>query len=329
MTYRLFALLLLFALSAAAQIDNGVDNRARSVTVRVLFPGTATCDPQSRVSLMSATGVPLGESSLRGDCRAEFSGVPRGTYRLLISGHGGSDASSEKFEVNAEETQDLDVRINSPATPGSQAGSGPGGALIAAAQLKVPKEAKKEFARANDLMAAENWPKAMERLNHAITIYPEFVDAYNNLGVVYARMGDRAHERDVLLRAISLDDHYAPAYANLARADIAEHNLANAEMLLDKATAIDPTDAITLVLLASVELRTQHFDRVIETCSRAHATKQPQHTMAHYIAALAYEHLNRLPDAMAELRAFLNEEADGPQAAAARKEMAALRAVMR
>jgi tetratricopeptide (TPR) repeat protein len=328
MTYRVCVLLLLFVFPVAAQLDNGVPSRARSVKVRMVFPNGGTCDSQTRVSLLSATGTSFGETSIRGDCTVEFSNVPNGIYRLNISGPGGNDSGSEKFEVSSQDIQDLEVRVNPPAKADSETRTAQGGALVPVADLNIPKKAKKEFARASDSMAVENWMQAAERLNQAIAIDPQFVDAYNNLGVVYARLGDRPHERDVLQKAISLNDHYAPAYVNLARADIAEQNFPHAEMLLNKATAIDPADVITLVLLANVELRTRHFDQVIDTCGRAHSSNQPQHSMVHYIAALAYEQQNRLTDALAELKVFLKEEVDGPRATAARKEMAALRTAM-
>jgi tetratricopeptide (TPR) repeat protein len=328
MTYRLFVVFLLFVTPAVAQFDNAQSNQSRSVKVRVVLPEGSACDNQTHVSLVSGMGVTMGETSTQGDCSAEFPNVPKGTYHLLVSGHGSGEAGSESFEVGTQDTQEFEVRVNPSAKSDREATNGPGGALVAASELNIPKKAKKEFDRANDSMAVENWSQALERLNRAVTIYPGYVDAYNNLGVVYARVGDRAHEREVLQKAISLNDHYAPAYVNLARADIAEQKFAHAETLLDRATAIDPTDVITMVLLANVELRTRHFAQVIDTCGRAHANGQVQHSTVHYLAALAYEQQNRLPDALAELKLFLKEEADGPQATAARKEMAALRAVM-
>jgi len=327
MTHRLFVVFLLFVLPAAAQFDNSQSNQSRSVRVRVILPEGNACDNQTRVALVSRMGVPMGEASAHGDCNVEFPNVPKGTYHLVVSGQGGGEAGSESFEVDAQDTQQFEVRVN-PAAKSDGATNVAGGPLVSASELNIPKKARKEFARAGDSMAVENWSQALERLNQAVAIYPQYVDAYNNLGVVYARMGDRAHEREVLQKAVSLNDHYAPAYVNLARADIAEQKFAHAEPLLDKATAIDPTDVITMVLLANVELRTRHFAKVIDTCGRAHATRQPQHSTVHYLAALAYEQENRLTEAMAELKTFLKEEVDGPQATAARKEMAALRAVM-
>jgi len=325
MTYRLFAVFLLLTTAAVAQINNDSSDR-RAVRIQLVMPQGKICDSQTRAVLVSTAGLSIGEAFTDGGCTVEYSSVPNGSYHLVVSGNGVAESGSESFEVGSQDNQTFEVRVNPPPKSGSAAKNG--GTLVSAAELNIPKKAKKEFDRAGDSMAAENWPQAIEHLNQAIAIDPEFVDAYNNLGVVYARMGDRAREREILLKAIGLNDHYAPAYVNLARADIAEHSFSHAEELLNKAAAIDPTDVVTLVLLADMQLRNRHFDQLMDTCSRAHATRQSQHSIAHYLAALAYEQENRLPDAMAELKMFLAEEVDGPRATAARKEMAALKAMM-
>ena len=47
------------------------------------------------------------------------------------------------------------------------------------------------------------------------------------------------------------------------------------------------------------------------------------------MAARAYEHENRLTDAVSELRTFLSEEQSGARADEARKEIAALQAAVK
>ena len=75
----------------------------------------------------------------------------------------------------------------------------------------------------------------MELLNQAIAIYPQYVGAYNNLGVVYSRMNDTAHEQEALEKAISLDEHFAPACENLAKLYLRQKDFPQAETLLGKA----------------------------------------------------------------------------------------------
>jgi hypothetical protein len=107
---------------------------------------------------------------------------------------------------------------------------------------------------------------------------------------------------------------------------IADHALPDAETLLNKATAADPSDAQTLVLLANVELLNQHLDAAIANCRKVHAMSQNSHALAHYVAGRALEHENHPKEAVVEFRMFLQEEPSGPRADAVRKEMGSLQA---
>ncbi|MGA7928715.1 MAG: tetratricopeptide repeat protein, partial [Candidatus Sulfotelmatobacter sp.] len=183
---------------------------------------------------------------------------------------------------------------------------------------------KKEFDKANELIARQDWNHAKDELMKALAIYPQYADAYNNLGVVYARLGDGAHEREVLQKAVSLNDHLASAFVNLGKMDIKERNFPAAETQLAKAANINPNDAQTLMLLANVELLNQHFDAAIAHCNKVHSMPHDSQTLVHYIAARAFEHENRLADAAVEFRTFLQEEPSGARADAVRKELSAL-----
>jgi tetratricopeptide (TPR) repeat protein len=195
---------------------------------------------------------------------------------------------------------------------------------VAAVDLNIPERARKEFDKAAQFEAKGNWQRAIERLNKAIAIYPQYAQAYNNLGVAYGHLGDRVRNIEALQKAISLNDHFAAAYLNLARVAIVDRDFPQAEVLLNKATAIDSTDAQILGALANMELLDHHYEQALATCRRAHSTARGEHAVVHYVAARIFEQENRPLDAVAELRVFLSEEQSGPRADAARKEMIAL-----
>ena len=192
------------------------------------------------------------------------------------------------------------------------------------ADMNIPKAAHKQFDKASESITREEWKKAIGQLDRAIEIYPQYVEAYNNLGVVYARMGDRTSERTALQKAVGLNDHFAPAWVNLARMAIVDRDFPTAETLLNKASALAPTDFQTLLILANVELMNLHYDQAIANCRKVHSMGQDSHALVHFIAARALEHEGRIPDAADELETFLKEEPSGVRADAARRELASL-----
>jgi tetratricopeptide (TPR) repeat protein len=287
------------------------------VRVRVAFDNGG-CESSTHVRLVSRSGA-VAEAIPNERCGVDFNGIPDGTYHMSVSGKGFPDTESvvttamgsTEFEVKVPHAAENDLSM---------------GASIAAADLRIPPKAQKEFDRANELTAKQDYTKAIQTLNHAIAIYPDYAAAYNNLGTVYSRLGDRAHEREALEKAISINDHLAPAYLNLARMDMAAGDFPNAVTELKKASSCDPLDGITMVLLAFSQFKDQHYDEAITTSRRAHVLASP-HAYAHQVAARSFEQKRDGADAIAELELFLKEEPSGERADSARKERAALQAI--
>ena len=325
MTRRLLVLLTSFLVpSVYGQSGSDSFSRTGSVKVHVTSGTGYACDLQANVSLLSSSGTPVGENVTDKDCEVYFANVAAGSYRVTVSGPGIESSQGETVDLDPRSRNELEVTVKHAGTASQGSTTAATQPLVAAVDLNIPEGARKEFDKASQFTAKENWPKSIEHLNKAVAIYLQYAEAYNNLGVAYGRLGDRAKNLEALQKAISLNDHFAPAYVNLARIAIADRDFPQAETLLNRANAIDPTDSQTLVLLANVELLNQHYEQALATCRKAHAIPRGAHAVVHYVAARVFEHENRPAEAVAELQIFLSEEQSGPRAEAARKEMAAL-----
>jgi tetratricopeptide (TPR) repeat protein len=301
--------------SVVAQLD-GMSHRVR---IRVVF-SNGGCDGSMNVRLVARSGV-AAEAATNEHCEADFNGIPDGTYHVSVSGRDFPDTDT----VISTATGSTEFEVKVPRAGGDNMAPG---ASISAADLRIPAKAQKEFDRANELISRQDYAKAIQTLNHAIAIYPDYAAAYNNLGTIYSKLGDRAHEREALEKAISINDHLATAYMNLARMDMTAGDFASAEAELKKASSSDPLDGITLVLLAYSEFMEHHFDDAIATSRKAH-TLESAHAFAHQVAARAFEQKRDDANAIAELELFLKEEPSGQRADSARKELASLQAIPR
>jgi tetratricopeptide (TPR) repeat protein len=201
-------------------------------------------------------------------------------------------------------------------------------AVVSVSEFSIPARARKEFDKSNEALRKEDFKLALHRLNQAVSICPEFASAYNNLGVVFARLGDAERERQSLQTAISLNDHFALAYLNWGRMDIGSSNFADAESALRKAVSLDSSDPIALVLLAYSELMQGKLQGTLATSEEAHRLAKP-HAFAHRVAARAYEQQNQFDRAIAELKVSLEEEPTGSRADAARQELKTVQAILR
>ncbi len=294
------------------------------IRVRVISSDGHTCDFQASVSLMTISGAHVAQDMTNAECEVYFGNVLAGSYHVAVSGAGIEQSDSGRFDIDSTGHQDVDVNIKHAGLVNQSGPTGPASPLVATVDLNIPESARKEFDKANQFVTKGNWQRAIERLNRAIAIYPQYAQAYNNLGVAYGHLGDRVRNIEALQKAISLNDHFAAAYLNLARVAIVDRDFPQAEVLLNKATAIDSTDPQILGALANMELLDHHYEQALATCRRAHSTARGEHAVVHYVAARIFEQENRPLDAVAELRVFLSEEQSGPRADAARKEMIAL-----
>jgi len=318
----MLVIFLLLAGWAAAQLDAGMTIRRVRVQVALANRG---CDAATHVTLMVRAG-PIAEANANEQCEADFFDVPAGSYRLIVSGRTIADTDSGVIEMNPTGSAELEVKLNRASVLEPNYGV-PANALVSASDLGIPARARREIDRANELLDRQDWMHAEQKLRKAIAIYPECAVAYNNLGVIYGRLGDREHEREALEKAISINEHFALAYVNVGKMDIAAGDFASAETALNKASGFDSAGPTALILLAYAELMDRRFEGAVAASRRAHALDKP-HALAHRLAANALEQEGQAAGAIAELQRFLAEEPTGPRADAARKELAAVRATL-
>ncbi len=321
-----FAILLFLPPCACAQVGTAGMDPAQfgNVHVHVVYPSDRSAGLHLRVRLLSGGGMPMGESLTNDQGIAEFTGVPIGDYHIVVSGEGIQEADSGEFELDRRKTsQDLYITVRSTASDANQpVGGAP---TVAAVDLNVPPEAQKEFDLASKQMADQDWAKAVDRLKNAISIYPRYASAYNNLGVAYGRLNQPDEERAALKKAVELDDHLVQAFVNLAKMSLREHDSAQAESLLEKAARADFANAETLTLLAEAQLLNKHYDAAIATARSVHSMPHQNFAVVHYIAARSFEHEHRQQDALSELQLCLTEEPQGARADHVREEIARLK----
>ena len=235
-------------------------------------------------------------------------------FVVLIAGPAAAQIDLDMAPVGAAELQQRFNRSANSFRDSSSSG------LVTVSELSIPAKARKEFDRALESLRKQDLKSALEQLNKAVSIYPAFPGAYNNLGVVYARLGDAVCERQALEKAIELNDHFALAYLNWARMSLANSDFRDAEAALSKVFKLDPSDPMATVLLAYSEFMQGHFEEAVATSGRAHRLEKP-HAFAHRVAARALEKEGQWDRAVAELETCLKEDPNGPLSASVRREL--------
>jgi len=324
----LFSLLTIVVFTGFSPAQEHMGN----VQVRVSYANGVRCNQQLRVDLISASGASPTSAYTTSECMATFNNVAVGEYHAVVSGDGIQTTDGASFAVDERKLgqyQFISVQRsmkNAAAPTASGVDASSNSAMVSTNALQVPREAQKNFDKASGLIAKQEWTKAREKLERALSIYPQYAEACNNLGVVLGRLGDRVGEIGSLQRAIALNPHFAEAYVNLAKFSIKLRDMLTAESYLVKAVAAGGTDSTTMTLLANVQLLNKRYEQAVSTCLGLHNGSPSPHTFCHYISAHALESENRMDRARQELQLFLAEESKGPRADQVRKELAGLQA---
>jgi len=321
MRHRWLALLIsvpFLLCSVQAQFRNGMGGTENSgvgnVHIHVVFPNDRSAGPYLLVRLLGSGDAAVGTTYTNDSGEADFGGVRVGDYRVEISGDGIQSTTSDTFEVDNRKMSQAQYIVVRPLEDSGPKPVSAHSAMVSATDLKAPPKARKELDKANEAMALQDYKKAKEHLDKALAVYPDYATAYNNLGVLYAKVNDLPNEEQALKKSISLDDHFAPALLNYGKLCLRQKDFPQAETLLEKEVALDPENAESLLLLADAQYMDHHFDAAIATADLAHSSVRDHPSFVHYIAARAYQQENKQQQALAEFQTFLKEEPKGPRA---------------
>lgn len=310
---RILSLVLLVLLCACASAQNVV-----SLQVMVFAEGEQhpLGDPVT-VLLMDSWGSSEGQLPAR-DGIVEFVTVP-GLHRLQVSGATIEQYDGE-FVIGPNEPSHMErVVVGRRAVSSAK----PIKSSIAAVRLHIPHKARKEYEEGK-VMEGKDWGEARKHYETAIAIYPNYDLAYNSLGAVAQRSGDKEGARQAFSRAVSINPDFAEAYRNLARIFLSEKNYIEAEQALKKSLNTEPLDPWALTFTAYAEMRSGKFDDAIAHARKVHELPHSGLADAHLIIAQSSEILHRPQQALAEYQLYLSESPGGSNVQFARESISRL-----
>jgi hypothetical protein len=327
--WRCLSVLLLFiAIPALAQISANPQNRSTcTLRVDVMFVTGGRATSGVRVQLLQglANAAPIEVEMTNSSGSTEFPNLPPGDYRVELSGSGIETTQSNIIHIEdgrVFESQTVTVREAVGPNPGTPKGSS--GNIVTVAELNVPSEASQELARGNVEMQHNNWKKAAAHFNKAVSIYPQYASGFYNLSVANFHLGKSDAQRDALQKALNINENFVPALVGLAHLEVADHKPDQAKTLLDKAVSHDPTNVEALALRVRVNFLQGQDQQTIADAQSVHDMPHQGFATVHYSAAAAFQRLNRIPEMLAQLQLFLQEDPKNPRADYVRQTIAEL-----
>ena len=318
----LFAGQHLHAQREVVRCPQGIDG---IIQIHLRYKNNQSVDQQFHVDLTNETGQTLSTIYTDTSGYVKFHVTSNGRYYAKISGPGIENVTSESIDFETLEETCRDIRTSyvylKPTGEAAQsakpqsASKGENPTVTSAAELRVPQSARKAFDQGLSAWQKKDYKQAAENFEKAVAEYPQYDTAYNNLGVMYAHLGQDDKAMAAFKRAVELNDKNADADRNLARLLIRQKDYPQAEELLKKSLTVEPAEASTLTMLVMAEAQDGKLDDAVKDAQKVHSLPHEGYAVVHYIAGEVLEEKHQYADATTEYNLYLKEAPNGPEAA--------------
>jgi tetratricopeptide (TPR) repeat protein len=135
------------------------------------------------------------------------------------------------------------------------------GSTVTASSLNAPEPAKKAFGKGVNSMEDEKWAAAQKNFEKAVEIYPQYAQAWSDLGEALRKQSRPTEARAAWERAVAADPKYIKPYIQLTMLDLEEKRPEDAATIAGKAVAMNPLEFPALYFYNAVaNFNLKHLD---------------------------------------------------------------------
>jgi tetratricopeptide (TPR) repeat protein len=191
------------------------------------------------------------------------------------------------------------------------------GSSTSATSAQAPKDAQKAYDRGVAAIKAGKPDDAQKELLKAVEIYPRFAAAWFELGQLYERRSHVPEAKDAYTHALTADANYVGPYDKLYHLAFKENSWQQAADLSAKLLALNPYDYADAYYYNSMaNLQLGKLDAAEKSASEAVKVKGAKYDVrSHYTLGMILGRKGDYPDAVTELRAFLQGAPNTPDRA--------------
>jgi Tfp pilus assembly protein PilF len=181
-----------------------------------------------------------------------------------------------------------------------------------------PKDALKEFDKANKAARKGETDVAVQHFEKAVALAPNFYAARNNLGLTYLTAQKFPDAEQQFQEVVRLNPSDTQAYFNLGNTYLLTKRFPKAEQAIEEGLRRQPDSAFGQFLLGTVYSRIGNRAQAEQTLEHVLAI-DPHMSKAHLELVNLYLQENKNGEAIAELKAFLKASPEDPFAAKAKQ----------
>jgi tetratricopeptide (TPR) repeat protein len=319
-------LFLISALCCAAGGQSAAN--MRTLKARVFMPN-GSLSRNIKIRVENTVGEIIRDGFTDTEGYFEINNLALGTYQISVPTDSRAyETAVERLDISSRSPDLVTVTIHlNPISEATTAHRRQARSVsVKESDANIPRKALDAYRRGVALSKKGRLAEAVEELKNAIAAYPDYVRAYNDLGLAYMKLDRMTEASQALEKAVSIEPRAFNPRLNLAIAHVRRLDFAGAEPHLRAAAAIDPSSALVHLYLGIVLYQTKRIDPAEDELSRAVALESGEVAVAHYYLGEIYIKRGRTGSAIAEFEAYLREQPDATDAASVRKLIADLRA---
>ena len=233
---------------------------------------------------LSSVAVPEFSTMTDSDGVFTFRRLKEGTYTILVEPGGEYLPTSESIQFfdNTGRTETIQIRLRPKPSPVNKA------AVLDAGLVGVPREAVDLYHQGVALVTAGDNAKAIEQFKRAVAIYPQFVQALNELSAAYIATGDLANAADAITAALKYQPDNPTLRLNLGYVFLLQDKPVDAERELRRSIQLKEVSVNAHLILGRVLIKLTKFDEAEKELNRAAALGAPANVYR-YLGALYKE----------------------------------------
>lgn len=182
---------------------------------------------------------------------------------------------------------------------------------VAEASQAVPADAKREYNTGLKFVAKGDFLKAATHFSAALSIYPDYLAARNDLGAQYLKLKRVDEAEQHFLIVLDNDPKNFNARFNLGLVRIERRDYADAISQLNQAMAIDGGRPVAHLWLGVSMLETGDVPNAERELTKALVMGGSECVAAHYYLARIYIKRGDISEASRAIRAYLSESPKG------------------
>lgn len=313
----LVGLALLCSVQSGAQVLDprlyGPDPNNASIAGRVLLPSGRSADANIKVTLSNQQSMLMTLfTSQHGEF--QFLNLSEGTYFLQASSPSQLfDPATESIRLVRSQVGRINLTLRSRAATSNVITKA---ATVSSKELaqQAPPAARKAYAQAVKLIAKSRRTEAIQQLQQALTLYPGYLAARNDLGAQYLKLKQFQEAAQEFQRILETDANYVNAHFNLGLVWLEQQRYGEALAQLRQAMTLDQSRPDVQLWLGVALLETNDLPAAERALTKALITGGHELAVAHFYLAQLYLRRGDSTASARALKIYLEEAPKGEQA---------------